>query len=151
MIPTTFEGKHKTMKLYLLYSEYRSGGEICEGQEDDQWPNYEDVYVEWDLLHCKLSRHERERNCEEVDVPFEVKRGDTVYVVYVRYGTGGTFGHTVGAWNIVGVYNNLDEAAALESSINDGSYEKRKGIYVPWTGYFGCFESCDIKYMTVKE
>ena len=151
MIPTTFEGKHKTMKLYLLYRESRSGGEVCEGQEDEAWPNYEDKTIEWDLLHCKLSRHEREHSYEEIDVPFEVKKGDTVYVVYVRYKTGGTFGRILGAWVIVGVFNSLDEAAALERSINDRSYEKRKGIYVPWRGYFERFESCDIEYMTVKE
>lgn len=151
MIPTVFKGKQKTMKLYLHYSEYRSGGEICEGQENDAWPDYEDKFIQWELIHCRLNRHKREHRYEEVDVPFEVKKGDTVYVVYVRYKTGGTFGSTLGAWEIVKVFNNLDEAESLERSIIDGSYEKQKGIYVPWRGYFERFERCDIQYMTVEE
>ena len=139
------------MKLYLLYKESRSGGEICEGQEDDNWPDHEDTIIDWSLTCCKLSRHEREFRSEEVEVPFHVNKGDTVYVVYVRYTTGGTFGKTLGAWHIVGIYNDLNEAAAIESSINDGSYEKKKGVWVPWKGYFERFERCDVEYMTVHE
>lgn len=138
------------MKLNLLYNEYHSGGGICEGQENDSWPSYEDTYIDWELTDCKITRSKYDRNVEEVDVPFVVVPGDQVFVVFVRYQTGGTFATTIGAWNIVGVYKDHVEALAIFDSIHDGSYPKQKNIYVPWLGYFERFEDCVVQCMNVR-
>ncbi len=69
---------------------------------------------------------------ETVPVNFDPKTVDMVYLVYVIYSTGSTFGRTEGAWSVVGAYPTIEEAAKIKKSIYDGTY---KG-YKAWEGYF---------------
>lgn len=134
------------MKLYLTYDERRYGGEICEGQEDDDWPSHEDENIDWSLRECWVTRHEKHWEQEQVEVDFSANVGSTVYVVYVRYGTGGTFGHTNGAWTILGVYGRQDQAEKVKQSVYDDTYDG----YKCWQGYFENLESCEIERMVVQ-
>jgi hypothetical protein len=133
-------------QLYLTYTESRYGGEICAGQEEESWPSHEDEYIEWSLRACKLSRDPKHWLHETVDIDFSPAVGSTVYVVYVRYSTGGTFIRTNGAWRIMGIFSSLEEAIILEKSVNNGSYDG----YKFWEGHFESFESCEVESMTVE-
>jgi hypothetical protein len=88
-------------QLWLTYDEEISGGQAKD--PEDRWTDHEDTDIEFSLRRCYGAAERvpvwlRER----VDLDFDVHVGDQVYVVVVRYGTGGTFGHTNGAWYIEG-------------------------------------------------
>lgn len=134
-------------ELYLTYDEHRTGGEICKGQENDDWPMHEDENIEWRLQKCRKSRDNKSwRSQEQIKVDFDPKIGSTVWVLYVRYGTGGTFCHTNGAWSILGVYEHQGQAGKVRKTVLDGTYPD----YKCWEGYFENFESCEIESMTVE-
>ena|SRR3990167_11280094 len=133
--------------VYLTYNEYRYGGEICEGQENDPWPGHEDEYIEWNLIGCHKNRVQDQWNQEEVVSDFDAQVGKTVWVVYVRCGTGGTFVHTNGAWVILGVYEHQDQAKKVKVSVQDGTHAGWKC----WEDYFESFESCEVEGMTLQE
>jgi hypothetical protein len=135
------------MKLYLTYDERRYGGEICAGQEDDDWPSHEDENIEWNLRECRVTRDEKNWYQEQVEIDFSTNIGSTVWVVYVRYGTGGTFGLINGAWTILGVYEHQDQAEKVKKSVYDDTYNEK---YKSWQGYFEKFESCEVESMVVQ-
>ena len=132
--------------VYLTYTEYREGG----GAEDpdDRWSSRTDENVDWGLIDCRFTQEKWPNYTEQVEIGFDVNLGETVYVVYVRYGTGDSFGHTDGAWKIIDVYQHQEEASAIVSSINNGTYNK--GSYNCWDGYFESLQSCDYQPMIVK-
>jgi hypothetical protein len=134
------------MNLYLTYDERRCGGGICDGQEDDDWPSHEDEDVEWRLRECRNTRDEKHWYQEQVEIDFSANVGSTVWVVYVRYGTGCTFGHINGAWTILGVYEHQGQAEKVKQSVHDDTYENCKC----WQGYFENFESCEVESMVVQ-
>lgn len=131
--------------LWLTYHEEESGGEVCEGDEDDAYPSHEDTIITWHLEQCHVEPVKHCYNMKKLEVDFEPIVGSYVCVVYVRYGTGDTFGHTDGAWEIVGAYQNQDEAVSIKKSICDNPDAK----HCAWTGYFESFESCGIELMEV--
>jgi len=132
--------------LYLTYDESMSGGEICEGQENDPWPSHEDEYIEFSLTRCNKTSHLAAWSKESVEVDFKPEVGSNIWVVVVRYSKGGTFGRTNGAWNIIGIYKNAEEAKKVEASIHDNSYSG----YKCWSGYFEELERVDVEQMTVE-
>jgi hypothetical protein len=133
------------MKLYLDYKECSSGGEIRAGQEEESWPDYEDINIDWHLTNCKITSDNG--YCQEtVDVDFPVSVGQTVFVVYVRYSTGDTFSRTYGAGFIVGVYKDKETAEKVQKSVYDKTYTG----YACWIGYFESLESCEVKEMTCE-
>ena len=133
-------------EIYLYYIEHEIRGEIREGQEDTSWPSREDSYIEWHLKECRLSK-KNSYYYERITLDFSVQPGDAIYVVYVRYGDGGTFAYTHGYWTIVNVFKTRKEAEALQESIEDKTY---KG-YKCWEGYFPRFECCEVQPMVVEE
>ena len=133
--------------VYLTYTEYRSGGDVCKGDEDSDWPCYEDTDTDWNLVDCALTQKPWPTYTERVEVDFDVKVGDGVWVVYVRYGTGDSFGRTNGCWKIIGVYKHQGQASKILKSIEDDTYTG----YKCWTGYFESLESCNVEGFIVKE
>ena len=132
--------------LYLTYDESRSGGEVCEGQENDPWPCYEDENIDFSLTRCNKESKNAAWAKESIEVTFQPKVGSTVWVVVVRYSTGGTFGRTNGAWTILGIYEHLDEAKKVEASVHDNTYPG----YKCWVGYFEHLERVEVESMTVE-
>jgi len=126
------------MKLYLTV-----GGEICAGQENDE--SHEDEHIEWRLRECRNTRDFRVAVWyqEQIEIDFSANVGSTVWVVYVRYGTGDSFGHTNG---ILGVYEHQGQAEKVKQSVYDDTYEN----YKFWQGYFENFESCEVESMVVQ-
>lgn len=116
-------------ELYLAYDEKRTGGEPL-GQ--GKWCDRADEYITWSLKACFLSKDDSPWFREVKEVDFEVKAGDEVYVVYVRYSTGDTFGCSHGAWYIVDVFNSYKEAIKSKKLIDSKKYIG----YCPWVGYF---------------
>lgn len=130
------------MKLYLDYDERTWGGEAL---SDEDWPDYSDEHTEWTPKSIGL-KQKSSYNTEVINTPFEVKEGDWVHLVWVRYETGSTFGRSLGRWYIIGVYQTADEANDIKESIDSDSY---KG-YKPWVGYFERFESCETQEFRVR-
>lgn len=143
------------MELYLTYEEYRTGGEVCAGQENESWPSYEDEHVHFTPLKVYL---------ESTDVPSwqketftadaDLKRGDTVHLVIVRYGDGGTFGMTYGYWKIMAAYTNYEDAVKLCKEIPSGEWKELPGLgpsaYACWEGYFSSFDGVDVHTFVVE-
>lgn len=69
---------------------------------------------------------------------------DSVFVVYVLYTSGGTFGCTRGYFHFIGMY--AHQQAAEEA------FDKycENADYLPWDGYFESLDSVEIDYVRVK-
>lgn len=133
--------------LYFKYYERHYGGEICEGQENSSWPNHEDEEVEWSLLTCHLNKPEQWPYVSgELKFKITPKLNEELYVLYVRYTTGGSFMITHGVWHIVGVYRNRKKAERTKRMIENDRYSG----YTPWKGHFEYLESCEIESMSVQ-
>lgn len=78
-----------------------------------------------------------------------VKKGDTVYVVVVKYGTGDTFSHSEGNAYIEGVYQYKGQASKVVEDINTKAYCKL-GKYPPWIGYFESLDDVLIEERVVE-
>lgn len=132
-------------KLYLTYHEYSSGGESL---SEDEWPEYSDTNIEWNLEKCFNNRSKKKTDwlCESFEVDFTPQLNDDIYVVYVRYRTGDTFSYINGVWKIIGVYNNKEDAKKIQESIKNNTYDG----YKPWEGFFEILESCEIEEMVVE-
>jgi len=127
------------MKIYVNYSESRHGGEVCAGQEEDRWPNYKPVMVDFRVGVCT----QEATGCyyDTVETDFEPTHGETLFVVVVRYSDGNTFGQVNGLGSIQGVFRTAEEAHKLAEQ-----FPERQGIqgYKLWEGYFSAFESADV-------
>ena len=69
---------------------------------------------------------------EHVELVGAVKAPDHVYVLYVRYSDGNTFGRSSGLGAIVKAYVNEKDAIKDQQLIKNGKYPG----YCAWTGYF---------------
>jgi hypothetical protein len=129
------------MKLYVTYSERRSGG-IC-GEE--QYSRRSDTIIDFQLN--SVSYQEPEDWYKE---PFEIDCTEIpqiVYVVLVRYGSGDSFGQSYGHGQIEGVYLSEDEAQKIVESIRKETYTG----YSPWIGYFNSLECVNYHPMMVRK
>jgi hypothetical protein len=85
--------------------------------------------------------------CREViEVTFQPEVGQEVWVVWVNYNTGCTFGRTNGVCSILGVCKTQEEAEAVKKSVYDDTFPG----YKSWVGYFESFNSCEIGSLVVK-
>lgn len=134
--------------VYLTYTEHQSGGDLHD--PDDRWSCRDDTDIDWHLIGCHLTNKTWPTYTEQVEVDFDAKLGDAVWVVYVRYGTGDSFGHTNGAWTIIGVYKDHNKAEKVAEQINLKTYVSPGG-YLVWEGYFESFECCEVQGFIVKE
>lgn len=135
-------------ELVLHYKENVSGGEICEGQENSDWPDHEDSYVEFELLFISnINSNNYSGQYDIIYCDFNHSDIDKVYLVVVRYTDGDTFGTTRGNWYIESACKTEEEALKIGESIEDGSY---KG-YKPWEGFFSGFESVEVIEMEIRK
>lgn len=68
---------------------------------------------------------------EEINVSFDVvKSGDEVYVVYVIYSSGDSFGHSTGNIAVAGVFSNSNDADECVSRVYSNYYRDNR-IWVP--------------------
>ena len=139
--------KNKIMKNFIMkstiYVEYISSHSGGESLSDDKWSSREDEYIDFDITKCATDKSLVGYSREEHEVNFKPEPGKVVYVVYVRYSTGDSFGRTSGAWKIIEIFESIDDAKALKESIDSKEYEKDN--YVAWVGYFETFQSSHIE------
>lgn len=153
-------------RVYVSW-EYtsESGGGICPGQEDDEWPSREDTHREH-TVHGVFRDDQSRQWCryhEREDVPFDPAGVSEVWVVGVTYGSGDTFGSSYGNFTVVGVYDSEDEAESIARDIradddNSNRYgepkkkaKERFTGYKPWTGYFERLEGIEVQKFTLDE
>jgi hypothetical protein len=131
-------------RLWLEYVEDITGGEICAGQENDAWPSHEDTDIEVNFIRLHRDEPKNKFFNHSVEVDERLIGLDRLYLAVVRYSTGDTFGHTEGAWYIVGLAPTYKVAEAmLDVALND------KKSYKPWTGYFERFSGTEIHTLEV--
>jgi hypothetical protein len=93
---------------------------------------------------------------EEVEINFEPKVGQKVFMIVPRYTSGGTFGQTSGYYQIFGVYSTEKAAESMREFLyleNSSSKEglMGTGMYRAWMGYFESLENIELHYLTVYE
>lgn len=132
--------------LYLEYDEFSEGGEPL---DDGEWCSYSDTIITWTLGKVLLDKKDAAWCRSEQKVDFDVKKGDTVYVVVVKYGTGDTFSHSNGNGYIEGVYQYKGQASKVVEDISSGVYSKL-GKYPPWIGYFESLDDVLIEERIVE-
>jgi len=129
--------------VFIHYEERTTGGERLDSE--DRWSSRADEHTEWELTGATLEPGD-DWNREEVVLEQEVHTGDPIWVVYVRYQTGGTFGTRYGAGAIVKAFLSLEEAQQCAESITQGTY---KG-YKCWEGYFERLEYVIVEELTIS-
>lgn len=103
-----------------------------------------------------LGVHESTKKYGEFEVDAEV--GDTVYVVYVTYGSGDSFGHSSGNLCVVDVLSDRDDANKfgqnLREAINEDKevdFHGRKIRFYEFMGYFEHDQRVYIEPFTITE
>lgn len=97
----------------------------------------------------------------QVDVTFDVKPGDVVYVVVAVFTTGGTFGEDSGLTEVVRVYEDFDKAERLVAFLWDDYKNKPRTygevdfegdpIYTgTWKGYFESLDDIHLEKEIVR-
>lgn len=132
--------------LFLTYSEDRTGGQVCAGQEGEKWASHEDEHIHVEFNELLLEKPTDSRSYpHEVLGPEDVKEGDELYLTIVRYYDGGTFGRTCGYWHVHGVHKTAAEAAELAKTVHaKGSDRRSYDQYCPWIGYFAGLEGVEV-------
>lgn len=133
--------------IYASYVEHKSGGQVCDGDENEKWPNYEPVETDFELKQVSLHKSQN-WYYESIDTDFDVTSGDTVYILVARYSSGDTFGRTNGLFSFIGAYQTKEELNKVVSDLyeenkiySDRSNKNRKKLpYRPWHGYFEYLE-----------
>lgn len=99
-------------------------------------------------------------NYERFDIGQEVKPGEVVYVLYMIYSDGDSFGRARGKIEVLWVFK--DASAAFEAKKNVEKYKKEYSIKIktevgteitlsnPGSGYFERVDSVDIKTLIVE-
>jgi len=96
--------------------------------------------------------------CPSCDTPYwdevevsDLSSGDDIpsvlHIVYVRYSTGSTFGHSEGRGSIVAAFSTSEAAIKVRDKIIEGTYKGRYG-YNEWEGYFESLESVHIETLS---
>ena len=138
-----------TRKVYISYNEHEIT--IHDDFDSRDWSGSYHREIDWSLGKVFLSKLEASPRYEEFEIEGE-KLPKHLYVVYVRYSTGDTFGRTDGCGCIVGVYRTRAKAEKVYKSIEDGTYaidKKGKKTYIPWEGYFERFEGVHMEILPV--
>lgn len=139
----------------MIYVNYTS---ICtnsyhDGEQYGDWSEDWDFYVDDVSLRAKGSSYDK--------YPIEAEVGDTIYVLYVRYSDGDSFGHASGKGMIVYASEDLDEITRLRDAYEDNvkddycvsfEFETSHGtlrVSVE-NDYFGGHDSSEIKSFIVQ-
>lgn len=133
--------------MYVTYVEsHREGGEICEGQEDQAYPSYEDEYCQIDVTGVRKDKPKTGEYTTADNHTDQIDIGKLAYVVVVKYTTGNTFGCSHGHLTIPEIHDSRGKAQEIADQIENRKY---KG-YSPWCGYFEDLESVDVESFIVN-
>lgn len=155
--------------------EFNSYSQSTGGYDpDDSWSR-DSTSTSWTAPNvCRILNDEKPRGYigYEIDeVPDTVKRGDTIYMVWVQWSSGDSFGHDDGAHHeVIGFYQTAELAEQARKAIDDDSqtgYSFEDGgnrVRVPlfdgsdtreqytgsWKGYFESLDHVDVQPMIVS-
>jgi hypothetical protein len=130
----------ESKKVYIEYTSHTYGGAPID--PEDRWTSYTDTVIS--VSFKRLHREPPTRNFfyDSIDLPNDdMLKLDKLYLVVVRYGTGSTFGHTTGAWQVIGVAPTYKIAQLMEEEERKPS---KPGQYKCWEGYFESLEDIEI-------
>jgi hypothetical protein len=147
------EPEHEVYVCYTYTST--SGGGICPGQEDDDWPSHEPEYKSHEVngVFTKYQEHRGwDHYCDHIGVFFEPTPGKTVYAVAVEYQDGSTFGSTHGNVTVVDVFDEESKANDLARAIRGDTFKNSLGGTLhAWNGYFNCLEGIEVHRFKIDE
>jgi len=143
------EEKAPKTLIFVNYKEtYLSGGEVCEGQENEAWPSYEDTEQAFDLIGISKENVTPYHQQFLVRIPKSTGQEpwaqQGLWVVVVRYSDGGSFSSTNGYGFIEGVFVSKDEAETVAERLRKGG-ACRDG-YNPWEGYFASLIGVEVEF-----
>lgn len=113
--------------------------------QEDSWDQGE-TYTEVNLLGVYTDKESKYANSWET-FEFDGYVPSEVYIVWVRYSTGSTFGHESGRMLVLGAYETEEEAIAEVKLVNSGKHPK----HYTWDGYFEKLESVDHYHYNVTQ
>lgn len=142
-------------QLYVVYTEeeidsYRAPENYGEWSSDNHF-SVDGVF---------LNKPEHRGYTETFTTVFDVNVGDELHVLYIRYGTGDSFGHGSGYGEVIWVFKDLDVAMKaakvwettnnyrIDFEIEDGSFIKLSN---PAHGYFEQLESVNVQTIIVQQ
>jgi len=141
-------------KLFVKYKSYCLNSFQSEKDYGD-WGSTNDFSVEG----VTLTKPE-DYNFEEFEVPDSVKKGDDVYVLWMSYSTGDSFGSSTGNGEIIWVFSDKklgEKAKALWNNSKeyyvefDVGHGITKKIHNPAYGYFEDIEYLSLETFTVSK
>ena len=132
---------------------------------EDQWDR-DDTDASWEFNHVTIAS---ENGWFDLTVPFDVKKGDDVWVVVAIYSTGDSFGRDDRACaEYIDAFLDKHKARECRDAIEktrkswddredkkaewireDGSVGKLD--YVPWNGYFEHLDDVECVYLEVRK
>lgn len=146
--------KENKYYLWLDYDEDRSESGDSDHGDGTPYSGYSRHYIQWNLNGV----HRKEDSIEKFfkdskEVSEETFNSEKVWVVVVRYGDGGTFGHTDGYWDIPLITSSRNEAIEKVEFIKQTvkGQVKKPDEYYTWNGYFANLEDVYAKEFTVDD
>jgi hypothetical protein len=152
------------MVTYLRVDSDKREWTTRTGDPDDRWDR-DDTDASWSFNHVTIVE---EKDHWDIAVPFDIKKGDDVWVVAAIYSTGDSFGRDDRACCEY-IDGFMDKFKAREcrdivdrsrKGWNDHTDKKVEWIredgsegklgYVPWNGYFESLDQVECVYLEVK-
>lgn len=128
-------------KIYIKKTKYTES--TREPSSNDDWDRGDtSSYWTFDGPFLNKPRLRSRDDYEVVTTDIDFKPGDLCYVVMAVWSSGDSFG-----WDDYyyadefGAYRTAEEASAREEELRG---KPKKGVYVPWGGYFDRFEYVEI-------
>lgn len=139
------------IRVYIEYDESRSGGEAIDPEEE--WSSHEDVNVDVNFIRLHREPPQNRFFYDSIELPNnKMLQMDKLFLAVVRYGTGDSFGHTNGAWYIVGIAPTYQIAQAMLEEETKPSDPPKKGgwqHYKRWEGYFESLDGTEIHELSL--
>ena len=139
----------------LRVDEIVTGDSYHSGEQFGDWWEDKDVSVRG-LLLCKKDSY------WDVIADWDVKLGEDVWLVYVQYGSGDSFGHSRGNVEYVGVWKTAEKAYKVAEQIRKNDNNKEDGLkyetesgkvidesFTSWNGYFEHIEDIIVTCLKV--
>ena len=109
---------------------------------EDRWTRDSTASTVW--VECaKLCKEYR---YDTLPVDFDVKPGDTIYLLYALYSTADSFGSDSGNYELLEVHQHIDKARLRENY-----YKNSKDYSLPWIGYFDSLDELRIEEFVVQD
>lgn len=142
-------------ELFLGYKQIQLSN-YHSGEEYGDWS----TEYEYNITGVYLSKPEH-RDFDELGVTSKVEVGDTIYIVYMIFSSGDTFGTASGMGETIWAFTNLSAAikCCQEINKNDSEYtiefldDEGQTIKFsnPAAGYFENMHSCEIYHGIVEK